>query len=75
MGNVFLVQISSILVNDILRNSKGIKPRGWQSFAEGLREMNIHQDVVENRDRWYWIHPPPSSQPSPPSKAESPAGD
>ncbi len=63
------------LVNDVLRNRKGIEPTGWQSFAEGLRELNIPQDVVGNRDRWDWIHHPPS-HPSPPTKAaKSPAED
>lgn len=44
------------LVNDVLRHRKGSEPTGWQSFAEGLREMNIPQDVVGNRERWDWMH-------------------
>lgn len=44
------------LVNDVLRHRKGSEPTGWQPFAEGLREMNIPQDVIGNRDRWDWMH-------------------
>ena len=44
------------LVNDVLRHRKGSEPTGWQPFAEGLREMNIPQDVIGNRERWEWMH-------------------
>ena len=57
------------LVNDVLRHRKGIEPTGWETFAEGLRETEIG-----NRDRWDWIHHPPS-HPSPPKAAKSPAED
>ena len=33
-------------VNDIIRHRKGSEPTGWQAFAEGLRDMNIPQDVI-----------------------------
>ena len=39
------------LVNDVIRHHKGSEPTGWQAFAEGLREMNIPQDVIRNRER------------------------
>lgn len=55
------------LVNDVIRHRKGIEPTGWQAFAQGLRELNIPQDVVGNRDRWEWMHehqlPPPEQSP------------
>lgn len=44
------------LVNDVLRQRKGIEPTGWQPFAEGLRDMNVPQDVVRNKRRWEWMH-------------------
>ena len=47
------------LVNDVIRHRKGSKPTGWQAFAEGLRDMNIPQDVIGNRERWDWMHRAP----------------
>ena len=44
------------LVNDVLRQRKGSEPAGWQAFAEGLRDMNVPQDVIGNRERWDWMH-------------------
>ena len=44
------------LVNDVLRQRKGIEPTGLQPFAEGLRAMNIPQDFVGNKKRWEWMH-------------------
>ena len=44
------------LVNGVLRHRKGSETTGWQPFAEGLREMNIPQDVIGNRERWEWMH-------------------
>ena len=43
------------LVNDVVRRRKGFDPEGWTSFAEGLREINVPQDVVGHPDRWAWI--------------------
>ena len=40
----------------MIRHRKGSEPTGWQPFAEGLREINIPQDVIGNRDRWDWMH-------------------
>ena len=37
------------LVNDVLRQRKGIEPTGWQPFAEGLKAMNVPQDFVGNK--------------------------
>lgn len=49
------------LVNDVLRQRKGIEPTGWQPFAETLREMNVPQDFVGNKKRWEWMHKRTSS--------------
>ena len=49
------------LVNDVIRHRKGSEPTGWQSFAEGLRDMNIPQDVIGNRERWDWMHRAPET--------------
>lgn len=51
------------LVNDTLRQRKGMEPRGWEHFAEGLREVNIPQDIVGNRERWEWMHKTPAPPP------------
>ena len=40
------------LVNDVLRQRKGIAPTGWQPFAEGLKAMNVPQDFMGNKKRW-----------------------
>ena len=53
------------LVNDVVRHRKGSEPTGWQPFAEGLSEMNIPQDVIENKDRWDWMHRDVSSPRTP----------
>ena len=49
------------LVNDVIRHRKGSEPTGWQAFAEGLRDMNITQDVIGNRERWDWMHRAPET--------------
>ena len=49
----------------MIRHRKGSEPTGWQPFAEGLREMNIPQDVIGNRDRWNWMHRDVSSPRTP----------
>ena len=49
------------LVNDVIRHRKGSEPTGWQAFAEGLRDMNIPQDVIGNRERWDWMHRAPET--------------
>ena len=59
------------LVNDVIRHRKGSEPMGWQPFAEGLREMNIPQDVIGNRDRWNWMHRNVSSPRTPNERVSS----
>ena len=49
------------LVNDVIRHRKGSEPTGWQAFAEGLRDINIPQDVIGNRERWDWMHRVPET--------------
>ena len=36
------------LVNDTLRLRKNFTPRGWQPFAEALRDMGIPEDLMRN---------------------------
>ena len=51
----------------------GLNPRDGNPLQEGLRELNIPQNLVGNRDRWEWMHHPPHSHPSTPKAAKSPA--
>ncbi|XP_053391379.1 uncharacterized protein F54H12.2-like [Mercenaria mercenaria] len=34
---------------------KRSNPRGWQEFSRGLRESNVPQEYVGNRQRWLWM--------------------
>ena len=43
------------------------------TVAEGLREMNIPQDVIGNRDRWDWMHRDVSSPRTPDDSYVTPA--
>ena len=43
------------LVNDVIRQRKGSKPKGWEQFAKGLRDINAPQEVVGNRQRWTYM--------------------
>ncbi len=43
------------LVNDVLRRRKGFNPKGWQQFAQGLRDVNVPQEVVGHQDRWTYM--------------------
>ena len=49
------------LVNDVIRHLKGSEPTGWQAFVQGLRDMNIPQDVIGNRERLDWMHRAPET--------------
>ena len=44
------------LVNDLIRHRKSFQPHGWEEFARALRQSNIPQDLVGNRNRWEWMH-------------------
>lgn len=43
------------LVNDVLRHRKGSNPRGWEYFSSGLRDMNVPQEYIGNKQRWSWM--------------------
>ena len=44
------------LLNDTLRKRKDFNPKGWQQFNKALARLNTPQDLVGNRDRWYYQH-------------------
>ena len=39
------------LVNDTLRQRKHPEPKGWQTFAQMLKESNVPRDYVGNKKR------------------------
>lgn len=44
------------LVNDMLRARKNVSsPRGWETFAQGLSEVNAPQEAIGNKARWSWM--------------------
>ena len=43
------------LINDTIRQRKGIEPRGWKTFSKALHESNIPQEVIGNPSRWKWM--------------------
>ena len=43
------------LINDTIRQRKGVEPRGWETFSKALHESNIPQEVVGNPSRWKWM--------------------
>ncbi len=47
------------LVNDVLRRRKHFEPQGWQTFARGLKESNVPQDLIGHQERWQWMHQSP----------------
>ena len=40
------------LINDTIRQRKGVEPRGWKTFSKALHESNIPQEVIGNPSRW-----------------------
>ena len=44
------------LINDTLRQRKGVEPKGWETFSKALNETNVPQEVVGNVVRWKWMH-------------------
>jgi len=53
------------LVNDVLRRRKHFEPRGWQTFAQALKETNVPQDLIGHQERWEWMqHPREAASPS-----------
>ena len=49
------------LVNYVIRHRKGSEPTASQAFVEGLRDINIPQDVIGQRERWEWMHHAPET--------------
>ena len=43
------------LINDAMRQRKGVEPRGWKTFSKELHESNILQEVIGNSSRWKWM--------------------
>ena len=43
------------LINDAIRQRKGVEPRGWKTFSKALHESNIPQEVIGNTSRWKWM--------------------
>ena len=43
------------LINDAIRQRKGVEPRGWKTFSKALHESNIPQEVIGNSSRWKWM--------------------
>ena len=52
------------LVNDALRRRKTFQPEGWKRFAQGLKEMNVPQDLIGHRERWNWMQQEKAMMPS-----------
>lgn len=46
----------SDLINDVLRHRRQFTPRGWETFAQGLKDINAPQELVGNRERWQYMH-------------------
>ena len=45
----------SDLINDTIRQRKGVETRGWKTFSKALHESNIPQEVIGNASRWKWM--------------------
>ena len=43
------------LINDAIRQRKGVEPRGWKTFSKALHESNIPQEVIGDSSRWKWM--------------------
>ena len=43
------------LVNDVLRQRKSSPPKGWEHFSRGLKDINVPQEYVGNKQRWSWM--------------------
>ena len=43
------------LINDTIRQRKGVEPKGWETFSKALHESNIPQEVIGNPSRWKWM--------------------
>ena len=43
------------LINDTIRQRKGVEPRGWKTFSKALHESNIPEEVIGIPSRWKWM--------------------
>ena len=50
------------LVNDVLRQRKHFNPTGWETFAQGLKETNVPQELVGHQERWDYMQNPASKE-------------
>lgn len=39
------------LVNDVMRKRRQFEPVGWETFASGLKEMNVPTDLIGHKER------------------------
>ena len=49
------------LVNDMLRARKKFNPTGWETFARGMKEANVPQELVGHEGRWDYMQNPVDS--------------
>ena len=45
------------LLNDLLKKKSTEEPPGWQQFSNSLKSLDIPKSLVENPDRWNYMHP------------------
>ena len=45
------------LLNDLLKKKSTEEPPGWQQFSNSLKSIDIPKSLVENSDRWNYMHP------------------
>ena len=50
------------LVADVLKTKSTEHPTGWKEFANVLQETNVPRELVNNTERWKFIHPPPARE-------------
>ena len=43
------------LINDAIRQRKGVEARDWKTFSKALPESNIPQEIIGNSSRWKWM--------------------
>jgi hypothetical protein len=46
------------LVADVLKSKSTEHPTGWKEFANILKETNIPRELINNTERWKYIHQP-----------------
>jgi hypothetical protein len=43
------------LINDVLSSKAKHPPPGWEAFASSLKEANVPEDIINNKNRWSFI--------------------